>query len=81
MNIAEQQTSLPLVADQQTNPPRIIRLPEVVKRTGLPRASIYHKMAKLSFPKPIALSARSRGWIESEVEAWIDERIRARSTG
>ena len=68
-------------ADQQTSPSRILRLPEVVKRTGLPRASIYQQMAMGSFPKPIALSLRSRGWIESEVKDWIDERIRARSTG
>jgi prophage regulatory protein len=69
------------IADQQTSPSRILRLPEVVKRTGLPRASIYQQMAQGSFPKPIALSLRSRGWIESEVKDWIDERIRARSTG
>ena len=56
-------------------PPRILRLPEVVSRTGLPRASIYQQMAQGSFPKPIAISTRSRGWIESEVDAWIDERI------
>jgi prophage regulatory protein len=59
--------------------PRIIRLPEVVSRTGLPRASIYQQMAQGSFPKPIPLSTRTRGWIESEIDTWIDERIRARS--
>ncbi len=69
------------IADQQTSPSRILRLPEVVKRTGLPRASIYQQMAQGCFPKPIALSVRSRGWIESEVKDWIEERIRARSTG
>jgi prophage regulatory protein len=67
------------IADQEITPPRILRLPDVVLRTGLPRASIYQQMAQGAFPKPIALSVRSRGWIESEVEAWIDERIRARS--
>ena len=67
------------IADQETVPPRILRLPEVVSRTGLPRASIYQQMALGSFPKPIALSICSRGWIESEVDAWIGERIRARS--
>lgn len=67
------------IADQKSTPaPRIIRLPEVIKRTGLPRASIYQQMALGIFPKPIALSVRSRGWIESEVDAWIKERVRAR---
>jgi prophage regulatory protein len=69
------------IADPQFSAPRIIRLPEVIKRTGLPRASIYQQMAMGSFPKPIAISLRSRGWIESEVKDWIEERIRARSTG
>jgi len=70
-----------ITAEPQSIPPRILRLPEVVSRTGLPRASIYQQMAQGSFPKPIALSVRSRGWIESEVKDWIEERIRARSTG
>ena len=67
------------ITDPQSNSaPRIIRLPEVIKRTGLPRASIYQQMSLGIFPKPIALSIRSRGWIESEVDAWIKERVRAR---
>jgi len=66
------------IAEQQTSPRRIIRLPEVVKRTGLPRASIYQQMAQGSFPKPIAISLRSRGWVASEVDGWIEQRIVAR---
>jgi len=38
------------IADQQAVPSRILRLPEVIKRTGLPRASIYQQMALGSFP-------------------------------
>jgi prophage regulatory protein len=68
-----------MITDPQSSPSRILRLPAVISRTGLPRASIYQQMALGSFPKPIALSTRSRGWIESEVDGWIAERIRARS--
>jgi len=32
-------------------------------------------MAEGSFPEPIALGARSVGWIESEADAWIAQRI------
>ena len=60
---------------------RFLRLPEVMHRTGLPRASIYEQMAQGIFPKPIDLSIRSRGWIESEVDAWIKARINARRVG
>lgn len=69
------------VAEQKIIPPRIIRLPEVVKRTGLPRASIYEQIALGIFPKQVSISTRSRGWVESEVDSWIAERIRARSAG
>lgn len=53
----------------------ILRLPEVKARTGLSRSTIYLKMAEGSFPEPIALGARSVGWIESEIDAWIARRI------
>ncbi len=32
-------------------------------------------MAEGSFPEPISLGARSVGWIGSEVDAWIAQRI------
>jgi prophage regulatory protein len=28
------------------------------------------------FPKPVRLSARKLAWLESDVDAWIEERIR-----
>lgn len=37
------------------------------------------------FPQPVKLSDAGRGsrkaWVESEIDAWIDERIVARDTG
>lgn len=53
----------------------ILRLQEVLKKTGLAKSSMYAKVAAGTFPKPIKLSLRSSGWIEHEVDAWIDERI------
>lgn len=55
--------------------PRFLRLAEVVYRTGLSRSSIYDEIAKGEFPGNRKLSARSVGWIESEVEAWIARRM------
>lgn len=57
---------------------RILRLPEVQERTGLSRSFIYNHMEVGSFPKPIPLSERSVGWLESDVEAWIDARVAKR---
>jgi len=53
----------------------ILRLDAVKKRTGLSRSTIYLRIADDVFPKPISLGTRSIGWVESEVEAWIQEQI------
>lgn len=57
--------------------PRIIRLSEVVTRVGLCRASIYNLIKANDFPAQIQLGLNSVGWIESEVQTWIDNRIKA----
>jgi len=49
----------------------LLRLPEVMRRTGMCRAKIY-KLCKVSgFPKPLRLHGRSSAWVESEVQEWI----------
>jgi prophage regulatory protein len=53
----------------------ILRLPQVRTRTGLSRSSIYAAVARGEFSKPVKLGARSVGWPESEVSAWIERRI------
>jgi prophage regulatory protein len=53
----------------------LLRLSEVVKITGLARATIYAKAANGSFPSPIKLSDRASAWIASELEQWIQDRI------
>jgi prophage regulatory protein len=60
---------------QACHPHRIIRLPEVMGRVGLRRASIYLHIGKGSFPKPISLGARAVGWLESDIDGWIAARI------
>lgn len=55
-----------------------IRLAEVIRRTGLPRASIYELMAEGRFPKPVPLAERSVGWIEAEIVSWQEARIAER---
>lgn len=65
----------------------IIRRKQVEARTGLSRSTIYAKLRinpkrpsdyDPSFPKPIAVGSKAVGWIESEIEAWIEARIAAR---
>lgn len=56
----------------------VLRRNEVEKATGLPRSTIYEKMAKGEFPKPIKLTAKSVGWLENEIIAWQKARIQQR---
>jgi prophage regulatory protein len=45
-------------------------------RTGLARTTIYLQIQQGTFPKPVSLGPRAVAWLESEVSAWITERVR-----
>lgn len=51
------------------------RLPCVMKRTGLPRSTIYKLINEDKFPRPVKLSERSSAWVEQEITDWINSRI------
>lgn len=53
----------------------ILRRRQVEARTGFPRSTLYLKISRGEFPKPIKIGARAVGWIESDVIAWIESRI------
>jgi prophage regulatory protein len=56
---------------------RILRLPAVMAHTGLSRSTIYLRISEDRFPAPIALGGRAVGWIEAEVQSWLEGRIQA----
>ena len=58
---------------------RLIRLPEVMQRVGLSNSYIYALQAKGQFPRPIKLiqGGRASGYIESEIDNFIEDRITA----
>ena len=53
----------------------ILRLPAVQARTGLSRSTIYLRIAEDRFPRPISLGERAVGWIESEIDEWLEQQI------
>ena len=53
----------------------ILRLPTVLNRTGLSRSTIYNKVSLGDFPLPISLGPRAIGWLESDVDAWLEAQI------
>ena len=52
-----------------------LRLPEVIARTGLSRSTIYEKIKSKKFPLPISLGDRAVGFIDREIDDWIEARI------
>lgn len=64
---------------QPQQPSRLIRRREVENRTGMARSTIYGLIRAGRFPAPVRLTENTVAWPEREVEAWIAERIAARS--
>ncbi|AXR28482.1 TPA: AlpA family transcriptional regulator [Pseudomonas aeruginosa] len=57
---------------------KVLRLDAVVQTTGLARSTIYKLIGSGDFPRPVPLTGRSVGWIESEVHEWIKGRVALR---
>ena len=56
-------------------PEKFLRLPEVQERVGLSRSTIYEYIKQKKFPASICLGARAKGFVESEIEEWIQSQI------
>ncbi len=54
---------------------RFLDLNEVKHRTGLGKSTIYNMVGAGSFPKQVAITARRVGWLESEIDKWINSKI------
>ncbi|POW26572.1 helix-turn-helix transcriptional regulator [Pectobacterium atrosepticum] len=54
---------------------RLIRLPEVMNRTGYGKAWIYRLISEGRFPAPIKIGIRSVAFIEEEIDEWIQTAI------
>lgn len=54
----------------------ILRLPQVQKRTGLSKSTIYNLIKVGELNPPIRLGIRAVGWLESDIIDFIEGRIR-----
>lgn len=54
---------------------KILRLPKVVEITGMSKTTIYRWINASQFPKPINLSSASVGWLETDIDDWIQSKI------
>ena len=60
---------------KHVDPPRFIRLPQVLEMKGLSRSHIYPRIAQDAFPKQIQLGSRSVVWNERNVIDLMNQQI------
>jgi prophage regulatory protein len=62
----------------------ILRRKQVEVRTGLSRSSIYAKLRlnplrpkdyDPTFPRPISVGSKAVGWVEAEIDAWLQGQV------
>lgn len=54
-----------------------LRCAAVCKTTGLPKSTLYAKIAEGLFPKPIKLGKRAVGWLSTDVDDWKRRQLEA----
>ena len=58
---------------------KLLRAPEVTEKTGLSYTTIWRKERAGVFPPRRRIGANSVGWVEQEVDRWIEGRPLVRS--
>ena len=53
---------------------KLLKMPDLIARGLGSRSSIYLRMERGEFPKPVKIG-RLNGWPEHEIDAWIEARI------
>jgi prophage regulatory protein len=62
------------------NPDRILKLPEVRLQVHLSQATIWRKVKAGTFPAPRQLTDRAVGWLQSEVQNYLQSLPRTGSS-
>ena len=65
--------------DQPAAALRMLRLKQVRDKTGMSQSCIYRAMSDAGFPRPARVGARAVAWLESEIDAWLRDRLTARA--
>lgn len=56
--------------------PRVLRRPEVTRRTGLGRSTLYAYMQAGRFPDSVPIGPRAVGWLDEDVDRWIADCVK-----
>lgn len=54
---------------------RLIRVPEVLRKVGFSRTTMYELIKEGRFPDKVIIGARSVAFVESEIDTWIENTI------
>lgn len=54
---------------------RLIRLKEVIHKTGLSKATLYRLMEEGEFPASVTIASRAVAWEESQVDEFLMKKI------
>ena len=54
----------------------LLRLPDVMARTGLSRSTIYSWRDTGDFPMSINIGPRAVAWTKQSIDDWIDDKIK-----
>lgn len=49
----------------------LLRLPELMARTGLSKSTIYRKIRTGTFPNSRRINGKTVVWLDSDIEDWI----------
>lgn len=64
-----------IVARDGGDPPSLfLRLPAVMRLTGLGRSTIYRMVADNRFPCPVRIASRAVAWRRTDLDRWSESR-------
>jgi prophage regulatory protein len=68
-------TKEPLTISERADAmPPLLRLPAVLKATGLGRSTVYRMVAEHAFPAPVRLGKRAVAWRRDDLRQWTSGR-------
>ena len=53
---------------------RFLRWPEVQRRVGVSRSTVWRLTRRGLFPRPVLIGLQAKGWRSDEIDTWVESR-------
>ena len=53
---------------------RMLRIKDVIKITAMSNSTIYELIKSNDFPRPKRIGKRAVGWLENDIQNWVESR-------